>query len=87
MRRGSRAPLSPAAMDTFEKVAVLDNEVVAQRITGVLTERGIPHILRSYHDSAYDGLFQGMRGWGSVEAPTEWHAEIQAVIADITGDG
>ena len=31
----------------------------------------------------YDGLFQGMRGWGHVEAEEQHHAEILAVIADI----
>jgi hypothetical protein len=65
------------------KVAVLDTEVQAQRVGGVLTDRGIPHILRSYHDSAYDGLFQGMRGWGHVEAEEQYHAEILAVLEDI----
>jgi len=72
-------------METFEKVAVLDNEILAQRVAGVLTERGIPHILRSYHDSAYDGLFQGLRGWGHIEAPPSHHAAIRTIIDDMTG--
>jgi len=65
------------------KVAVLDTEVQAQLVGAVLTDRGIPHIMRSYHDSAYDGLFQGMRGWGHVEAEEPYHAEILTVIEDI----
>ena len=66
------------------KVRVLDTEVQAQLVGAVLTERGIPHILRSYHDSAYDGLFQGMRGWGHVEAEERFHREILTVIEDIS---
>jgi hypothetical protein len=65
------------------KVAVLDTEVQAQLVGALLKDRGIPHILRSYHDSAYDGLFQGMRGWGHVEAEERYHADILAVIQDI----
>ena len=46
----------------------------------------------SYHDTAYDGLFQGGRGWGHVEAPAEFREEILATIAglnqaDPAGDG
>jgi hypothetical protein len=73
-------------MDTIEKVAVLDNEVQAQLLDSILTERSIPHVMKSYHDSAYDGLFQGQRGWGHVEAPLEFKDEILAILADLDQD-
>lgn len=67
------------------KVAVLDTEVQAELVGAVLRDQGIPHILRTYRDSAYDGLFQGMKGWGHVEAE-ECHREaVLAVIRDLTG--
>jgi hypothetical protein len=70
-------------MDKLEKIDVLDNEVQAELVDSVLSERGIPHLMRSYHDSAYDGLFQGQGGWGHVEAPAALRDEILAVIQDI----
>jgi hypothetical protein len=70
-------------MDKLEKIALLDNEVQAELVDSVLTERGIPHLMRSYHDSALDGLYQTPGGWGHVEAPQSFKAEILAVIADI----
>jgi hypothetical protein len=70
-------------MDKLEKIAVLDNEVQAELVDSVLSERGIPHLMRSYHDSAYDGLFQGQGGWGHVEAPASFREDIMAVIEDI----
>ena len=70
-------------MDKFEKIAVLDNEVQAELVDSVLEERGIPHIMRSYYDSALDGLYQSRSGWGEVEAPREARDEILAVIEDI----
>ena len=70
-------------MDRFEKIAVLDSEVQAELVDSVLEERGIPHIMRSYHDSALDGLYQSRSGWGEVEAPREFNDEIMAVIEDI----
>lgn len=70
-------------MDKLEKIAVVDNEVQAELVDNVLTERGIPHLMRSYHDSAYDGLFQSSGGWGHIEAPQTFTGEILAVIEDI----
>jgi hypothetical protein len=70
-------------MDKLEKIAVLDNEVQSELVDSVLSERGIPHLMRSYHDSAYDGLFQGQGGWGHVEAPASFREDIMAVIEDI----
>ena len=70
-------------MDKLEKIAVLDNEVQAKLVDSVLEERDIPHLLRSYHDSACDGIFQTRAGWGHVEAPAANRDEILAVIADV----
>jgi len=70
-------------MEKVEKIAVLDNEIQAQLVDAVLTDRGIPHVMRSYHDSAYDGLFQGPGAWGHVEAPAHTRGEVLAVIAEI----
>jgi hypothetical protein len=70
-------------MERFEKIVVLDNEVQAELVDSVLSARGIPHIMQSYHDSALDGLFQGQRGWGCVEAPLSCKDEILTVIEDL----
>ena len=56
-------------MERLEKVVVLDNEVLAELVDSILTEREIPHLMRSYRDSVYDGLFQTAAGWGHIEAP------------------
>ena len=70
-------------MDKLEKIAVLDNEVQSELVDSILSERNIPHIMRSYHDSAYDGIFQTGGGWGEVEAPQSFRAEILALLEDI----
>ena len=69
--------------ERFEKVAVLDNEVQAELMDDVLSDRKIPHIMQSYHDSAYDGLFQTGKGWGAILAPLSFREEIQTALADI----
>ena len=70
-------------MNKLEKIAVLDNEVQAELVDSVLEERGIPHLMQSYHDSALDGIYQARAGWGHIEAPSDAKAEILAVIEEI----
>lgn len=67
----------------YEKLATLDNEFEAQLLESILKERGIPYRLRSYHDTAFDGLFQTQKGWGVVLAPQAYTDEILEIVSDI----
>jgi len=58
------------------KILSLDNEFQAMLLDDILKERNIPHIMKSYHDSAYDGLWQTQSGWGQIDAPGEYRDEI-----------
>ena len=70
----------PATVGRLEKVAILQSEVEAERLDAELKARNIPHLMRSYYDSALDGLYQFSRGWGHVEAPAEHHEQILAIL-------
>jgi hypothetical protein len=70
-------------MDEVMKIAMLDNEVQEELLESLLVKAGIPHVMRSYHDSAFDGLFQGDKFWGHVEAPEKYKAAILEMMADI----
>ena len=71
-------------MERLEKIAVLDNEVQAELVDSVLSERGIPHLMQSHHDSALVGIYHQARvGWGHIEAPGASRDEILAVIEDL----
>jgi len=70
-------------MEEFRKIAVLDNMVEAQILDSMLNEQGITHVMRTYHDSAYDGLFQVSMGWGHVEATEGHRAEVLAILEDL----
>jgi len=58
------------------KILTFSNEFEAMLLEGLLTEKNIPHIIRSYRDSAYDGLWQTQTSWGHLEAPEEYADEI-----------
>lgn len=74
---------SPRRGDKIKKIISINNQVESDIIHKILDEKNIPHIIRSYHDSAYDGLFQLQRGWGYIEAPVEQEEEILAIYNDL----
>lgn len=65
------------------KIAVLENQVEASFLETILKERNIPFTIRSYHDSAYDGLFQLVKGWGAVYGPIEFKNEIIEILNEL----
>ncbi len=70
-------------MEDYRKIAILENEIEALLLDSILTERDIPHLMRSYHDTAYDGLFQTQKGWGYVGAPESFKEEIIEILNDL----
>jgi len=69
--------------ERVETIAVLENEAQAGLLDTILEERQIPHIMQTYHDSAYDGLFQFQKGWGAILALPQYRDEIMAALEDI----
>lgn len=65
------------------KIAVLENFIEAQLVTSILDQRDIAYRLQSYYDTAYDGLFQMHKGWGSLYAPQSHQREILQVLEDV----
>ncbi len=67
----------------FIRISGMDNPFEAQLLGSVLEERGIPHRIRSHHDTAYDGLFQMQKGWGEIHAPESYKNLILEIIDQI----
>lgn len=59
-----------------KKIITLENEFQAQRIREILDSEGVPHIIRSFRGSAFDGLYQETKGWGAVVADEEYEEKI-----------
>lgn len=70
-------------MDKVERIAVLRNEIEAQLLAGELAELDIPHLMKSYYDGAFDGVYQFSKGWGHVEAPSEFRDKILEILDGI----
>jgi hypothetical protein len=67
----------------FVNIAILDNIIEAQLVDSILNEHDIPHRIRSFHDTAYDGLFQFQMGWGALWAPVSSKKEILEILQDV----
>jgi len=55
----------------------------AYRIGELLDSHKIPHVIRNFHDSAYDGLFQNQYGWGVLEADESDEARILVLVKEL----
>ncbi len=71
-------------MSKSVKILMLNNEIEAMLLSEILTEKKIPHIVRTYHDSAYDGLWQSQSGWGHIESPDEYREEILKIYNEMS---
>jgi len=71
------------ASDEFVKIAILESLIEAQLLGSLLEQHRIPHRIRSYHDTAYDGLFQIQKGWGELRAPRAHEAEILEILESL----
>jgi len=66
------------------KILSFNNEIEATLLSEILTSRGIPFIIRSYHDSAYDGLWQTGSCWGQLDAPEQFKEEIIKIFDEMS---
>lgn len=59
-----------------------ENEAEANVIKSVLKEHGIYAEIISFHDTAYDGLFQTQYGWGLIRVSEADFPEAQRIIRE-----
>ncbi|TYB30815.1 MAG: hypothetical protein FXF47_07195 [Candidatus Mcinerneyibacterium aminivorans] len=70
-------------MENYVKILVLNDMMEANRMEAALNDEDIPFNIISYHDYAYDGLFQLQKGWGHIEAPSEYEDKILEIYKEI----
>lgn len=70
----------------IKRIVNVSSEIEAARIKDILDEHGIAHMIRSFHDSAYDGMFQSQYGWGVLEADEADEAQIIEILKENSPD-
>ena len=59
---------------------MLRNQSEASLLHGILEQDGVPHMIRSFHDRAYDGLWQFQEGWGYVETEARFASGVRVLL-------
>jgi hypothetical protein len=67
--------------EVFVKVETIENQFEADVLKNALEKEQIPVMVRSFHDTAYDGIYIPQKGWGIVLVPEEHKARAQEIIA------
>ena len=70
-------------MDRWVKAGIVDTRFEGDRVAQALKEAEIPFLIKSFQDTAYDGLYVLQKGWGAVLVPQEFREQTEAVIVDI----
>jgi hypothetical protein len=62
---------------SYEKLRTLRNRFEGELLAAALERSGVDFFLRTFEDTAYDGLFVAQEGWGVlwVAAEDRWVAE------------
>jgi len=66
----------------MKRIMSLSSEIEAIRIKEILDNHEIPHLIRSFYDTAYDGIFQHQYGWGVLEADETDEERILSLVND-----
>jgi len=65
---------------TMVKVFTVKDSFEADVITRELEKEGIPVLIRSFKDTAYDGIYIPQKGWGEVRVPGKDQERARALI-------
>ena len=65
------------------KAGVVENRFEGDRISQSLKEAEIPFMIKSFLDTAYDGLYVPQKGWGMVLVPEALVDEAESIISEV----
>lgn len=69
-------------MGNFVKIFVVENPFEADLVTQALHEEGIPVMVKTFSDTAYDGIYIPQKGWAAIMVPEEWRTVGGKVVAE-----
>jgi len=78
LKRGCKS----AFIGAVKRVTVLDNRFEADVFSDALSKEGIPHLVRSFEDTAYDGIYVSQKGWGEILVYEEHFERAKEIIEE-----
>ena len=70
-------------MSRWVKAGVVESRFEGDRVTQTLKEAEIPFLIKSFLDTAYDGLYIPQKGWGAVMVPEKFREEAERMISEV----
>ena len=70
----------------FVSIHTLSNRFEADVLLDALTKEGVSAFLRSFEETAYDGLFVCQRGWGWIMVPEDVSSRARQIIKPLVED-
>ncbi len=64
------------------KVHTAENRFEAEQIEQALKNEGIVCWIKSYMDTAYDGIYAAGKGWGAIWVEDEQQEEARDIVAE-----
>jgi len=68
------------SLDNFVKIFVVENKFEADMLSQALQREGVPVMVRTFSDTAYDGLYIPQKGWAAIMVPEEFRALGEKVV-------
>ena len=70
-------------MERWVKAGIIDNRFEGDRLSQALAEAKIPFLIKTFLDTAYDGLYLPQKGWGVVMVPEHFEEEAGRIISEV----
>jgi len=70
-------------MEPWVKAGTVENRFEGDRVSQALDEAKIPFLIKSFLDTAYDGLYVPQKGWGAVMVPKDFAPEAEEIISGV----
>jgi hypothetical protein len=71
------------ALERWVKAGTVENQFEGDRISQALREAEIPFLIKSFLDTAYDGLYIPQKGWGIVMVSEKHKQEAERLISEV----
>ena len=69
--------------EEFVPVKVAESAFEADRFRAGLEQEGFTVLVRTFHDTAYDGIYVAQKGWGYVEVPRKDQERAGRVVEEL----
>ncbi len=70
-------------MADWVKAGVVENRFEGDRVSQALQEAEIPFMIKSFLDTAYNGLYIPQKGWGVVMVPKGMRDEAERLVKEV----